>query len=119
MAILFTEVEQMVRTDLDQTAAAQISPDDFARYCREVYHELLHTKPDLQSVFNATTGAITDLPGTIDPAASAFPDALDNRLLAILAGVRARVTKRFLTSDPQIARYKIENTEFNAEQGIK
>jgi hypothetical protein len=118
MAILFSDVERWVRVDLDQTASASIATVDVYRYCREVYHELLHSKSDLQSVVDLTTGAITDLPGELTENDEQYPDALDNRLHAIMAGVRARITKRFLTSDPQIARLKVEYNEFYAEQGV-
>ncbi len=118
MAIQFADVEQWVRADLDQTSSASISPEDVYRYCREVYHEILHSKPDLQSTFNSTTGAITDLAGSLDPSATEFPASFDNRLHAIMAGVRARMTKRFMASAEQQARYKVETAEFYAEQGV-
>ena len=117
MAILFSDIEAAVRTDLSQTASGIVDSDTVSRYCREVYHELIHTKPDLQTVFNSD-GTITDLPDTLADTASSFPDSLDSRRVAILAGVRARFTKVFLTSDTQIARFKLDDNEFNTEQGV-
>ena len=119
MAIQFQDVERAVRIDLDVASSSTVSPQTINRFCVEVYHELIHTKPDLQTVFDPATGNITDLPENLDyNTATEFPDSMDGRWVSILAGVKARVVKQFLTTDAQVARYKIEAGDFLTEQGV-
>jgi len=119
MAIQFEDVGRAALADLDLQYNQVLTATIITRYCCEVYHELLHTKPDLQTVFDPIAGGITDLPDYITPdTATEFPDSLDGRWVAILAGVKARIIKQFLTTDAQVARFRIEDGAFDVEQGV-
>ena len=118
MAYAFADAIIDASADLIMSGSASIDQQVAERYCREVYHELIHSKPDLQSSFDPATGIITDLPESLPNTAITFPDQMDNRRVPILALLRAKLTKQFLTSDTQIARFKIDAAEFNEEQGV-
>ena len=118
MAYAFNDAVNDALADLVLSNTGSVGPEVGARYCREVYHELLHSKPDLASTFDETSGEVATQPEVLPDDAQSFPDFLDTRKVAILALLRAKFTKLYLTSDAQVKRFGIDSDEFNQEQGL-
>ena len=115
-AITFSSVADNIRVDLPACAA---SDTEITRYCKLVWHEMIHTYPALQRYFNESTGAIQELPDVAPETAAAFPVTMDDRRIAIEAKVRALCDVRSALKPEQLARLKVDEGVFAEEQGIK
>jgi hypothetical protein len=114
-SITFQSVQDNVRIDLP---ACQGDPEDFTRYCKTAWHELLHTYPALWRHFDTATSAIVEIPEDAPDNAEAFPVTLDGRRIPIEAMVRALVDARSSLKAEQMARLKLDMAIYSSEQGI-
>ncbi len=117
MATNFSDIESAVRADTSLRAASEMKSEDIFRFIRAAYHEMFHTRPDLRTQFDETTGAITRLPEYLADDADVLPDFFDGWFSAVQHYVKWRMLTMYRMDAAQQARAKLEDEAFKGEMG--
>ena len=117
MATSFGTIKAAVLADTSLTGTNKLSTQDLDRFIRAAYHEVFHTRPDLRTQFNETTGEITRLPEVMADTADSLPDFFDGWFSAIQHYVKWRILTFFRMDSAQATRAKIEEDAFRGEMG--
>lgn len=112
MATPFTDIETAARKDVSMDGSSKVSSDDIFRFIRDGYHEAMHGLTQIKAQYNATTGAISYLPETLDSTVDMIPDGMDGYVSHLTHYVKWRILTCSRMDTAQIARAKMELDAF-------